>query len=111
MRIVIDAMGGDFAPEAIVAGTIEAVKELDVNVTLVGIEDKVKAELGKYQYPHSRVEVLHAPEVVEMHEHAAVSVRKKRNSSISIGINLLKDPAYNAFVSAGNTGAVVAAST
>lgn len=111
MKIVVDAMGGDYAPQTVVAGVVEAVKEFDVTVLLVGIREQVEQELSKYSYPKARIEVLHAPEVVDMHDSAASPLRKKRNSSISIGINLLKDPAYDAFISAGNTGAVVAAST
>ena len=111
MKIVVDAMGGDHAPAAIVAGVVDAVKEFDVTIALIGIQDQVERELAKYQYPKERVQVLHAPEVVEMHEPATVSVRRKRNSSISLGVNLLKEPSYDAFISAGNTGAVVAAAT
>ncbi|MCR4336906.1 MAG: phosphate acyltransferase PlsX [Candidatus Omnitrophica bacterium] len=112
MKVVVDAMGGDHAPVAIVAGAVEAVKEFDVEVTLVGIEEEVRRELKKYSYPQERIKVIHAPETVAMDESATVVVRKKRNSSISIGVDLLKDNSeYKAFISAGNTGAVVAAST
>ncbi len=111
MKIVVDAMGGDFAPQAIVAGVVDAVNEQEVTVVLIGLQDQVEQELKKYTYPRERIEVMHAPEVVDMHDPAAVSIRKKRNSSISLGINLLKDPQYNAFISAGNTGAVVAAAS
>ncbi|MCK5260365.1 MAG: phosphate acyltransferase PlsX [Candidatus Omnitrophica bacterium] len=111
MKIVVDAMGGDYAPESIVAGAVEAVKEFDVNVALVGIEEKVRAELEKHEYLQDRIEIIHAPTTVEMHEPATVSLRGKKDSSIAIGINLLKEDGFDAFVSAGNTGAVVAAST
>jgi len=113
MKIVVDAMGGDYAPEAIVAGGLEAVKELNADLTFVGIEEKVRAELAKHSYDANKVEVVHASEVVEMHESPAASVRRKRDSSISVGVQLLRDnPAkYSAFISAGNTGAVVSAST
>lgn len=111
MKIVVDAMGGDHAPEAIVAGVVEAIKELNVSIALIGIKERVEGELKKYQYPAELIEIIHAPEVVDMHEPATVSIRKKRNSSISLGVSLLKEPDYVAFVSAGNTGAVVCAST
>ncbi len=111
MKIVVDAMGGDHAPEAVVAGVIEALKEFNVTIVLVGIEERVTAELKKYNYPKDRIEIIHAPEVVEMHEPAVTSIRKKKDSSIAIGIRLLKERKYDAFISAGNTGAVVAAST
>ena len=68
MRIVVDAMGGDYAPQNIIAGVVDAVKEYDVTITLVGIEDQVKAHLAKYTYPKDRIEIVHAPEVVGMEE-------------------------------------------
>ncbi|HLF17583.1 MAG TPA: phosphate acyltransferase PlsX [Candidatus Omnitrophota bacterium] len=112
MKIVVDAMGGDHAPQAIVAGVVDAVNESDViNITLVGIEDQVREELKKYKFPQEKIEVIHAPEVVGMNEPASTPVRRKRESSIAIGINLLKEKQYDAFVSAGNTAAVVGAAT
>lgn len=111
MKIVVDAMGGDHAPQAVVAGVIEALKEFDVHIVLVGVADKVAAELAKYTYDKNRIEIVHAPEVVGMEEHATVAIRKKRTSSISVGIDLLKNARGDAFISAGNTGAVVAASS
>ena len=111
LKIVVDAMGGDHAPAAIVAGVVEAVKEFDVTIALIGIQEQVERELAKYQYPKERIELLHAPEVVEMYEPATTSIRRKRNSSISLGINLLKERSFDPFISAGNTGAVVAAAT
>jgi len=111
MKIVVDAMGGDFAPHNVVAGVVEAVKEYKVCVTLVGVSDSIEAELKKYQFPKNLIEVVHAPEVVAMDEPATVVIRQKRQSSIGIGIGLLKKEGYDAFVSAGNTGACVAGST
>lgn len=111
MKIVVDAMGGDYAPSAVVAGVIEAIKELNVNIVLVGIKDKVEEELKKFDYPSDKIEIVHASEVVEMHDPAITPIRKKKDSSIAVGITLLKENKGDAFVSAGNTGAVVAAST
>jgi glycerol-3-phosphate acyltransferase PlsX len=112
MKIVVDAMGGDNAPGEIVAGVVQALKEFDsVEIALVGIEDQLEHLLEGCHAERERIEVIHAPEVVEMHDPATTPLRKKRQSSISLGVNLLKDPQYNAFISAGNTGAVVAAST
>ncbi len=112
MKIIVDGMGGDYAPAAIVEGVVDAVNDLNAKVTLVGIEGKIHEELRKYTYPKERIEVIHAPDVVGMHEPAARSIRKKKKSSISIGLDLLKNSSqYNAFVSAGNTGAVVSAAT
>ncbi|MFA6378699.1 MAG: phosphate acyltransferase PlsX [Candidatus Omnitrophota bacterium] len=112
MNIIVDAMGGDHAPREIVDGAIQAVKEFDVSITLVGIEPKIRAELAKYEYAKDKIEIIHTDDVVDMHDHATISIRKKKNSSISTGINLLKESKkYDAFISAGNTGAVVCAAT
>ncbi len=112
MKIALDAMGGDFAPATIVAGALQAVKEFDgIEIVLVGIEDKIKAELAKYKPVPNAISILHASEVVEMHDSAAISVRRKKDSSISRGIELLENKSCDAFVSAGNTGAVVCAAT
>ncbi len=109
MRIVVDAMGGDYAPQNIIAGVVDAVKEFDVTITLVGIESQVKAQLDRYSYPKEKIEVVHASEVVGMEDQPTDVIRKKRDCSITVGINLLKEPGYDAFISAGNTGACVAA--
>jgi glycerol-3-phosphate acyltransferase PlsX len=111
LRIVIDAMGGDHAPANVVAGVVAAVKEYPVTITLVGVEDRVKAELSKFAYPHERISIHHAPEVVDMDDNPLDVIRKKKDCSITVGMNLLKEPGHDAFVSAGNTGAVVAAAT
>ncbi len=111
MKIVVDAMGGDYAPENIIAGVIEALNEYKVTIVLVGIQERIETELKKYQYRQDLIEIVHAPEVVAMDDSASVAIRQKKNSSITIGVGLLKKPGYNAFISAGNTGAVVAAST
>lgn len=113
MRIVVDAMGGDHAPANVITGVVEALKEYSsVKVTLVGIEDQVRAELAKHpSYPKDRIEIVHAPQVVDMDDAPLDVIRKKKDCSIAVGVNLLKQPGYDAFVSAGNTGALVAAST
>jgi len=111
LKIAIDAMGGDHAPDAVIAGVIKGLDVSEANIVLIGIQECIEAELKKYKYPAERIEVIHAPEVVEMKEHATVSLRKKKDSSISRGILMLKERKFDAFISAGNTGAVVAAST
>ena len=111
MKIVVDAMGGDFAPQNVVAGAVDAVKEYKVCVTLVGLSDRIEEELKKHSFPKDLIEVVHAPVVVSMTDAATVVMRQKKQSSIGIGIGLLKKEGYDAFVSAGNTGACVAAST
>ena len=111
MKIVVDAMGGDHAPKVVVEGAIAAVKEYGANVILVGDEAKVKTLLQEAKYSGDAIEVVHAPETIEMCESAATSVRRKRNSSIVLGLELVKEGKAEAFFSAGNTGAVVCAAT
>ncbi len=111
MRIVVDAMGGDYAPDVVIDGSLQAIKEYDVDVILVGDKPKIEALLKKAKYTGNKITILHAPESIEMCEPAATSVRRKRNSSIVLGLNLLKDGNADAFFSAGNTGAVVCAAT
>lgn len=111
MKIVLDAVGGDFSPQSVIAGMVDALGAYDIKIALVGPQDLIHQELQKYSYPQDRVEIVHAPDVVTMHDPATITLRKKKQSSISVGVQLLKQSGYDAFVSAGNTGAVVAAST
>lgn len=111
MKIVVDAMGGDYAPDVVIDGTIAAVKQYNLDVVLVGDELKIKELIKKHKYHGSKISVQPAGEVIEMHESAATSVRRKRHSSIVIGLNLVKEGKADAFFSAGNTGAVVCAGT
>jgi glycerol-3-phosphate acyltransferase PlsX len=111
MKIVVDAMGGDHAPQVVIEGSIVAVKEYGARVILVGDETKIKPLLQKAKYSGDSIEVVHASETIEMCESAALSVRRKRNSSIVVGLSLLKEGKAEAFFSAGNTGAVVCAAT
>jgi glycerol-3-phosphate acyltransferase PlsX len=104
-------MGGDFAPEVVIQGAIAAAKEYRVDIVLVGDASRIDALLAKYKYSGTGISVHHAPEAIEMHESAATSVRRKRQSSIVVGINLVKEGKGDAFFSAGNTGAVVCAAT
>ncbi|RJP56502.1 MAG: phosphate acyltransferase PlsX [Candidatus Auribacter fodinae] len=112
MRIAIDAMGGDYAPEAVVLGVIEA---LDVvgdrcKLVLVGDEERIKQILDKHGVGHDkRPEIVHAPEVVGMDESPSISLKRKKRSSIAVCASLAKSGEVDALVSAGNTGAVVAA--
>ncbi|NLE65051.1 MAG: phosphate acyltransferase PlsX [Elusimicrobia bacterium] len=111
MRIVVDAMGGDHAPANVVAGVVDAVREFGVEIVLVGDTPRVQAELSRYSYPQDRISIVHASEVVDMDDNPIDVIRRKKDSSMAVGINLLKKPGYDAFVSAGNTGALVAAAT
>jgi len=111
VRIVLDAMGSDSAPKVEIEGAIQAIQEYGYDVVLVGDEQIVKSELSKCDYDPAKITVIHAPERIEMHEPAALSVRRKRRSSIVVGLDLLKKNEADAFISAGNTGAVVCAAT
>jgi glycerol-3-phosphate acyltransferase PlsX len=111
MRIVVDAMGGDLAPASVVEGAVCAAKQFDVEIILVGQKDLVDLELAKFAPLPRGLTVQHAQEVVRMDEAATVAVRKKKDSSITKAVELLKHRQADALVSAGNTGAVVCAST
>ena len=111
MRIALDAMGGDNAPEITVAGAVRAARELSAEIVLIGQQAAIEQVLLTYPKRPSNLSVVHAPEVIGMEESPAASIRKKRESSITIGVELLKEKQVDAFVSAGNTGAVVAATT
>ena len=112
MKIVVDAMGGDHAPKAIVEGAVMAVKECGVQITLTGLSGLIEAELSNYgDRAKLPIEVVHAEDVVEMHEAPSKVLRGKKKSSIKIGLELVKEGHASAFVSAGNTGAVLAFAT
>lgn len=108
VNVAVDAMGGDNAPSEIVKGAIEAINEdKRVKVYLVGKEPVVSEELKKYTYNPEQVEIVHAEEVIEMAEPPVNAIRKKKDSSIVKGMNMVKDGTCDAFVSAGSTGAVL----
>jgi len=113
IRIALDAMGGDYAPAVPVEGAVEAVRDLPATfeVQLVGRQPSLEAELAKHEVPPGRLRVVHADEVIEMGEKPLQAVRGKRHSSIRIGLERQKAGEADAFISAGNTGAVMAAST
>lgn len=109
MKIVVDAMGGDHAPEVVVAGVIIEARARGTKIILVGDEARVRAELAKHgDVSKLPIEVVHASEVIEMGEHTE-AVRVKRNASIRVGLRLVKQGKADAFASAGNSGGVMAA--
>jgi len=111
MRIALDAMGGDHAPSAIIEGALEAVNEYgDLEIALIGDESAISRELAGKKYPHSRILVRHAPDVIGMHEPALAAIRKKRNSSIRKAIEMAKSGEAHAVVSAGHSGVAMALS-
>ena len=109
VRVVVDAMGGDNAPAEPVKGAVEAVKERnDIKIILTGKEDLIKKELEKYpDYPKDRVEIVNTTEVIETAEPPVFAIRKKKDSSIVVGLNMVKKQEADAFVSSGSTGAVL----
>jgi glycerol-3-phosphate acyltransferase PlsX len=113
MKVALDAMGGDHAPQATVAGAVLALRDFPnlEKLFLVGEEARIRAELDKNGCRDARVEILNATQVVEMSESAVDGVRRKKDSSISRAVDLVKHGQADAVVSAGHTGAAVAATT
>jgi glycerol-3-phosphate acyltransferase PlsX len=114
MKIALDAMGGDYAPQNPVEGAVQALRDFpDVEVIFVGDEAKIRAELAKYSTAdiQSRYSFHHASQVVDMTDSGLDSIRRKKDSSVSRAVDLVKTGEADAVVSAGHTGALVAAST
>ncbi len=109
MKIVVDTMGGDYAPEEVVKGVVLALEERDLEIILLGNIEKVKKELLKFTYKKEKLSVINCKESIKTSEFPLTAVRNKRNSSIVVGIKLLKNNKADAFISAGNSGAVMAA--
>ncbi len=109
MKIGLDIMGGDFAPENCLAGAVDALNALpaDVRIVLIGDTEKAKAYLNSKHIPESQFDFVHAPDVIEMGEHPTKALAQKPNSSISVGYKLLKENEIQSFASAGNTGAML----
>lgn len=111
ITISIDAMGGDNAPSSEVAGAVQTVHDLEaVNIVLVGKQDVIESELSRFSYDKSRISIHHAPDIIEMHESPTEAIKKKPESSLISGLKLCRNKKADAFISAGNTGAVMAAS-
>ncbi len=108
-RVAVDAMGGDYAPAEIVAGAVQAARALGVGILLTGPEPLIRAELAKHDTAGLDLEVVHTDEVIGMDEHPAEAVRAKRRNSITLAHELVRDGRAEAAVSAGNSGAVMAA--
>lgn len=109
--IALDAMGGDNAPKEIIKGAVEALNEVTYNITLVGKEEVINKELSKFTYDKNRISVVNATEVIENCETPTVAIKHKKDSSMVVGLNLVKKGEADAFVSAGNTGALLTGST
>lgn len=110
MKIAVDAMGGDYAPEETVLGAIEAVHAYSLDVVLVGEEIKIRRLLEKHGAAENiHIAVVHAGQVIEMHEHPAQAIRKKKDASILVATRLVKEGKCDAVVAPGSTGAAVSA--
>ena len=108
IKVVVDAMGGDNAPEVTVEGEVEALKVSDkISIILTGRTEEIKKELQKYSYDESRISIVQADDVIGFDEPPVMAIRKKKNSSIVVGLNLVKRGEADAFVSAGSTGAIL----
>ncbi|MDF2907880.1 MAG: plsX [Herbinix sp.] len=109
ITVAVDAMGGDNAPGEIIKGAVLAVTERkDIKVVLTGDEEIIRKELGSYDYDKDRLQVVHAPEIITNCEAPVLAIRRKKNSSIVVALQMVKNKEADAFVSAGSTGAVLA---
>lgn len=108
MRISVDAMGGDNAPISVIEGCVEAIKDFDLHISLCGPKDVLERELGKYQYDSSKISIVDAPEIITPNEHPVMAIRRKKNSSINVALNLVKNKECDGVISAGSTGAFLA---
>jgi len=113
MKIILDAMGGDNAPQATVMGAVAAAKDFGANITLVGQQEKIMQTLkdnGMSQLP-ANISIFHAEDVVDMHDDPAAVVRKRKDSSMIVGLRMLAQGEGDAFISAGSTGALLTGAT
>lgn len=108
MRVIIDGMGGDYAPAEIVKGAVEASKEFNGEILIIGDEEAIKMELAQYEYDESIIKTVHATEVITNNEAPVMAIRRKKDSSIVKGLNMVKNGEADVFVSAGSTGALLA---
>ena len=110
MRIILDGMGGDNAPEEIVKGAVEAAKEIEDEIIIVGKPDAIEKQLKKCKYKGEQISIAPANEVITMEDSPVKAIRHKKDSSLVVGLNMLKDGEGDMFVSAGNTGALIVGS-
>ncbi len=108
MRVIIDGMGGDYAPEEIVKGAVEASENFKGEILIIGEEKAIKNQLDQYKYDPNVVKVVNATEVITNNEAPVMAIRRKKDSSIVKGLNMVKDGEADVFVSAGSTGALLA---
>jgi glycerol-3-phosphate acyltransferase PlsX len=111
MRIVLDAMGSDSYPVPDVEGAVLAAREWGDEIILVGREEAIRQELARHDTADLKLEIVHAPQVIEMDDEPAWAAREKKNSSMHVGMNLVRDGKADGYVTAGNTGGVLAVAT
>lgn len=111
MVVVVDGMGGDFSPSAVVEGCVAAIKEYDINILITGATDLIDAELKKYTYDSNRIKIIDASEVISTSEHPVMAIKRKKDSSLVKALNLVKSGEADAIISAGSTGAFLAGCT
>lgn len=108
MKIIIDGMGGDKGYKEVVKGSIDAVKDLGVEIIIVGKEDIIQEELKKYDYPQESIEIINANDVITNEDEPALAIRRKKDSSMVVGLKALAENKGEGFISAGSTGALLA---
>ncbi|MDD6610587.1 MAG: phosphate--acyl-ACP acyltransferase, partial [Clostridiales bacterium] len=111
MKLIIDAMSGDNAPEAIVSGCVMAAREFGQEYILVGKEAVIKELLAKEKAEDLPISIRNAEDVIDMHDDPATAVRRKKDSSMSVALRMMKDGEGDAMISAGNTGALLSGAT
>ncbi|MBU3142114.1 phosphate acyltransferase PlsX [Clostridium sp. CF012] len=111
MVVVVDGMGGDFSPSAVVEGCVAAIKEYKIDILITGSEELIRGELGKYTYDSNRIKIIDAKEVISTSEHPVMAIKRKKDSSLVKALNLVKSGDADAIISAGSTGAFLAGCT
>lgn len=111
MRIVVDGMGGDNAPKAIVGGVVEAINEFNVEIAITGDKELLEQEFADYEFDRSKLEIIHTTEVIENEDKPVQAIRRKKDSSMVVALNLVKENKADAIVSAGSTGALLTGAT
>ncbi|MFU0823913.1 phosphate acyltransferase PlsX [Clostridium sp.] len=112
MKIAVDGMGGDYSPNAVIEGCVEAVKEYkNIDIIVTGPKDLISQELSKYEYNKQKITMLDAREIISNNEHPVMAIRRKKNSSIYKALELVKNKEADAVISAGSTGAFLAGAT
>ncbi|MBQ6401107.1 MAG: phosphate acyltransferase PlsX [Firmicutes bacterium] len=110
MKIILDGMGGDFAPAEIVKGAVQALEQMDEEIIIVGQQKAIRRELKKNHCKSERITIVNAEETITMHDSPVKAIRQKKDSSMVVGLNMLKEGEGDLLISAGNTGALIVGS-